>query len=304
MTPMTAQIAQETKITWLDRNMRSVFILPAILYALLLAIFPLFFSLYLVFHSWQPGSGGMKFIGGQNLEKLGSDGRFWNALEVTFTYVALAVGIEVIFGFLVALALQISFRGRNLLRTIFALPMLLTPIAVAFIWKMLFDFNRGPINFALSLLNLPQPAWLGEASTALLSLVIVDIWQWTPFIALALLAALESQDIQLYEAALVDGASTSQLMRYITLPLLMPYLIAVVLLRAVDSFKVFDTIFVLTGGGPGSATEAITYYAYVAHFRTFNMGYMSTLAWGMLLIMSIVFYLFLVLVRRGRETTA
>ena len=296
-----AHYTEDVGTSWFNRNTRFIFIVPAIFYALILAIFPLFFSLYLVFHSWQPGSGGITFVGFNNLQKLFSDARFWNSLQITFTYVVLAVGIELVFGFAVALALQVSFRGRDFFRSAFALPMLLTPIAVAFIWRMLFDFNRGPINFFLGAAGLPQPTWLGESTTAFISLVIVDIWQWTPFIALALLAALESQDVELYDAALVDGASTLDVLRYITFPLIAPYTVAVVLLRAVDSFKVFDTIFVLTGGGPGSATEVITVYAYVAHFRSFNMGYMSTLAWGLLIIMSIVFYVFLLSVQRVRR---
>jgi multiple sugar transport system permease protein len=300
-TTIEAAIQRSTPVGgtgWLDRHTRFLFILPAIFYALLLGVFPLIFSLYLVFHSWQPGSGGITFIGLNNLKNLLTDIRFWRSLQVTFLYVVLAVGVEVVFGFVVALALQVSFKTRDFFRTAFALPMLLTPIAIAFTWKMMFDFNRGPINYFLAVAGLPQPSWLGQPTTALISLIIVDIWQWTPFVALTLLAALESQDVELYDAALVDGASTLHLLRFITLPLLAPYMIAVVLLRAVDAFKVFDTIFVLTGGGPGSATEAVTLYAYVAHFRTFNMGYMSTLAWGLLIIMSIIFTIFLITVRR------
>jgi multiple sugar transport system permease protein len=132
--------------------------------------------------------------------------------------------------------------------------------------------------------------------------VIVDLWQWTPFIMLAALAALESLPVELYEAATVDGASRWEMLRSITLPLIKPYLVAIVLLRAIDAFKVFDTIYILTGGGPGTATEMLTFYAYVAGFRPFNMGFTATISWAIVIIMSIVFLLFLRAFRRIEES--
>jgi multiple sugar transport system permease protein len=179
--------------------------------------------------------------------------------------------------------------------------MLLPPIAVSFTWKMLFDFNRGPVNYFLDELGFPRVAWLAGQQSALLSLVIVDLWQWTPFIMLAALAALESLPVELYEAATVDGASRWEMLRSITLPLIKPYLVAIVLLRAIDAFKVFDTIYILTGGGPGTATEMLTFYAYVAGFRPFNMGFTATVSWAIVIVMSIVFLLFLRAFRRIEE---
>jgi multiple sugar transport system permease protein len=179
--------------------------------------------------------------------------------------------------------------------------MLLPPIAVSFTWKMLFDYNRGPVNYFLENLGLDRVAWLAGQQSALVSLVVVDLWQWTPFIVLAALAALESLPIELYEAATVDGASRWDLLWQITLPLVQPYLVAIVLLRAIDAFKVFDTIYILTGGGPGTATEMLTFYAYVAGFRPFNMGFTATISWAIVIIMSIIFFLFLRAFRRLEE---
>jgi multiple sugar transport system permease protein len=181
------------------------------------------------------------------------------------------------------------------------MPMLLPPIAISFTWKLIFDFNRGPLNYFLDSIGLEKVQWLAGRPAALISLTMVDVWQWTPFIALAALAALESLPGDLYEAGTVDGASAWQLLRDITIPLVKPYIVVVVLLRAIDAFKIFDTVFVLTGGGPGTATEMVTYYAHVAGFRAFNLGFTATVAWAMVIIMSAIFLLYLRTFRQIEE---
>jgi len=284
-----------------ERNVKYVLLLPAVVYLLLLGLFPLLFSIALVFSSWQAGNREIRFVGLANVTNLLTDDRFWGAFQQTFAYVAGAAGIELILGVLIALALQAATRGRAALRLAFALPMLLPPIAVSFTWKMLFDYNRGPLNFFLESLGLPPVAWLAGQNSALASLVITDVWQWTPFVALATLAALESLPTELYEAATVDGASAWNLLRHITLPLLQPYIVAIVLLRAIDAFKVFDTVYILTGGGPGTATEMLTFYAYVAGFRPYNLGFTSTVAWAIVVTMTVVFLLYLRAFRRVEE---
>jgi multiple sugar transport system permease protein len=267
-------------------------------YLLVLGVFPLLFSLRLVFGAWNAGQKEVTWVGLANIQRLLADERFWGSLVRTMIFVAVAAGLELLIGSGVALALQNVTRGKNWLRVAFALPMLLPPIAVSFAWKMLFDFNRGPINYGLSELGLPKVAWLAGQQSSLLSLIIVDLWQWTPFIMLAALAALESLPVELYEAATVDGASRWEMLKSITLPLIKPYLVAIVLLRAIDAFKVFDTIYILTGGGPGTATEMLTFYAYVAGFRPFNMGFTATVSWALVLLMTVVFLLFLRAFRR------
>jgi multiple sugar transport system permease protein len=285
-----------------DGNAKYVFLLPAIAYLLILGIFPLLFSLRLVFGAWNAGQRSITWVGLDNVQRLLSDTRFWDSFSKTLIYVAAAAGLELLIGFTVALALQNVTRGKNWMRVAFAFPMLLPPIAVSFTWKMLFDFNRGPINYFLDSLGLERVAWLAGQGSALASLIIVDLWQWTPFILLAALAALESLPVELYEAATVDGASRWEMLLHITLPLIQPYLVAIVLLRAIDAFKVFDTIYILTGGGPGTATELLTFYAYVAGFRPFNMGFTATISWAIVIIMSIVFLLFLRAFRRIEES--
>jgi multiple sugar transport system permease protein len=285
-----------------DGNAKYIFLLPALLYLLILGIFPLLFSLRLVFGAWNAGQKNITWVGLDNIQRLLGDGRFWDSFWKTVSYVALAAGLELLLGVAVALALQNVTRGKNWMRVAFAFPMLLPPIAVSFTWKMLFDFNKGPVNYLLDTIGLDRVAWLAGQQSALFSLVIVDLWQWTPFIVLAALAALESLPTELYEAATVDGASRWDMLRQITLPLVQPYLVAIVLLRAIDAFKVFDTIYILTGGGPGTATELMSFYAYVAGFRPFNMGFTATVSWAILIIMSIIFLLFLRAFRRIEES--
>jgi multiple sugar transport system permease protein len=270
-------------------------------YLLILGVFPLLFSLRLVFGAWNAGQKNITWVGLDNIQRLLADSRFWDSFWKTLAFVALAAGLELLLGLAVALALQNVTRGKDWMRVAFAFPMLLPPIAVSFTWKMLFDYNRGPVNYFLENLGLDRVAWLAGQQSALVSLVVVDLWQWTPFIVLAALAALESLPIELYEAATVDGASRWDLLWQITLPLVQPYLVAIVLLRAIDAFKVFDTIYILTGGGPGTATEMLTFYAYVAGFRPFNMGFTATISWAIVIIMSIIFFLFLRAFRRLEE---
>ncbi|MFN8593405.1 MAG: sugar ABC transporter permease [Thermomicrobiales bacterium] len=281
-----------------DSSAKYVFLLPTIAYLMLLGVFPLLFSLRLVFGAWNAGEKNVTWVGLANIQRLLADQRFWDSFTKTIIYVAVVAAVELALGFGVALALQNVTRGKNWMRVAFALPMLLPPIAVSYSWKMLFDTNKGPINFFLGKIGIEAIPWMAGQWTALLAIIMVDLWQWTPFIMLAALSALESLPVEMYEAATVDGASRWDMLRDITLPLVQPYLIAIVLLRAIDAFKVFDAIYVLTGGGPGTATELLSYYAYVAGFRPFNMGFTATVSWALVLAMTVVFLLFLRAFRR------
>ena len=167
---------------------------------------------------------------------------------------------------------------------------------------MMFDYTNGPINYFLHFAWVPPVEWLGNPTMGLISIILVDVWQWTPFVALFLLAALESQDIELYDAARVDGANIFELYRWIVLPLLYPFLFAMAMLRSIDTIKLFDTIYVLTGGGPGNATETITSYNYAANFRTFNMGYMSAVSLVLVIVVTIIFSFFMRGLTRIRKT--
>ncbi len=287
---------------WSERNIKYWFVMPSVVYLLLLGIFPLVFSLYLMFASWQPGTGGIQFVGLRNFRALATDDRFWHSLRLVALFVVVAVAVELVLGLFLALVMQAKIKGNQFFRVAISIPILLTPIALSYTWRLMFDFTRGPINYFLNLIRLPGVMWLGSTRVAIFSIILVDVWQWTPFVALVLLAALEAQDVELYEAAVVDGASYLDVLRYIALPLLGPFIMTVVLLRSIDALKVFDTVYVLTGGGPGTASEVVTLYAYSAHFRTFNMGYMSAMAWVLLVITTIFFIFFVRSFRRSRAT--
>ncbi|HIC90243.1 MAG TPA: sugar ABC transporter permease, partial [Anaerolineae bacterium] len=219
---------------WSERNIKYWFVMPSVVYLLALGIFPLVFSLYLIFASWQPGTGGVQFVGLRNLRALMGDDRFWHSLRLVALFVVVAVAAELLLGLILALVLQARVKGNQWFRVAISIPILLTPIALSYTWRLMFDFTRGPINFFLNLVGLPSVMWLGSPRLAIFSIILVDIWQWTPFVALVLLAALEAQNVELYEAALVDGASYLNLLRYIALPLLSPFILTVMLLRSID----------------------------------------------------------------------
>lgn len=283
----------------LERNIKFVFLVPTVAYLLLLGIFPLLFSLFMLFGRWQKGN--LSWVGLHNIDRLIHQDRFWNAFKLTIEYVAIVAAVELVLGTIIALALQSAIRGKNGFRLLFTLPMLLPPIAVSYTWRMLFEYQRGPVNFLLDALGIEKVRWLAGQHSAMAALIIVDIWQWTPFVALGVLAALESLPADLYEAAVVDGASLGSLLRDITFPLLAPYMVALIALRSIDAFKVVDTVYILTGGGPGTATELMTFHAYVRGYRNFDLGYTAASAWALVIVMTIVFFVFLRVVQRREE---
>jgi multiple sugar transport system permease protein len=289
----------------MERNAKFIFLVPTIVFLIVLGVFPLLFSLYMLFGKWQGGT--ISWVGLENIERLVRQDRFWNSVQLTVLFVILATFAELVLGPVVALSLQSAVVAKNWLRLLFTLPMLLPPIAVSFAWKMLFDYNRGPVNHVLDSIGLGRVEWVGNpseflgVSVPLLSVVLIDVWQWTPFVALGMLAALESLSPDLYEAATIDGAGVGAMLRDITFPMIAPYVVALIALRSIDAFKIVDTITVLTGGGPGTATEVLTFYGYVAGYRTFNLGFTSAVAWALVIIMTVVFMVLLRVLRRPEE---
>jgi len=274
------------------RNAKYTLIVPVVMFVLCVAIFPLIFSIYLSLSRWIPGSQGIEFVGLKNFAYMFRDKRFIHSLWLTFAYVASLIAVELTIGTLLAMLLQKDIRGKNFFRISYMLPMLLAPIAVSYTWKMLFDYNRGPLNFFLGFLGIKPVEWLTGEFSAVISLIIVDVWQWTPFMILTILAAFEALPEELFEAAVVDGGSSFEIFRKITIPLALPIIVTIVLLRTIDAFKVFDTVFVLTGGGPGTATELLNYYIYVRGFRGFNLGYGTAMSWVQLIIIIAMFMYF------------
>jgi multiple sugar transport system permease protein len=264
---------------FIDRNQRWLFPLPAVVFVFLMMLFPLGFTLWNSFSGWSLTAGRPNtFIGPQNYIALLSDARFWNAVLNTLYFTALAMTVELFLGVAIALLLDAKdYPGKRVVTSILLLPMMATPVAVAMVWLLMFEPTAGVINFALGELNLPKPLWIAGSNSVIPSLALVDIWEWTPLVTLIALAGLAGLPSDPFEAARVDGASYWQLLRRVTLPMLLPTISVAGLLRFIDAIKTFDIIYAMTGGGPGFSSETLNIYTYNQAFYYFNFGYASAL---------------------------
>jgi len=306
---------------------RLVFLLPAVLWVLAFTVFPLGYSLYLAFFkieskvevtrervpvldeqgepvllsSGQPRTRTIvhreqvdtsEFVGGFNFQRLLDDPQVATAIRVTAIFVLIAVPAELALGFLLALLFNQRLFARPALRTIMILPIFATPLAVGYLFFTIFYEEGGPLGF-LGIPFLSDPNW------ALFSVILVDVWQWTPFCFLVFLAALQGVPDELYEAARIDGASNFDMLTRVLLPLLQPTILIVLLLRLAEALKLFDVPFALTGGGPGIATQSYSFLAFRVGLRYFDLGYASAMAYVLLIVVMIIVTLFF---RRLRET--
>lgn len=272
---------------------------PAIAVLLALTAYPLIFAVKV---SLQTPSGRWTLA---NFTRLAADEFFRTALLQTLIYAAAALSIEFLLGLAVALLMDRQMRARNFFRALLLLPMMLPPVVVAVIWRLMFNSDFGVINGTLKTLGFDtsQVLWLSSPSTALPSVILVDIWQWTPFMFLILLAGLQAIPQEPYEAAMIDGSSPWQTFRHITLPLLKPAILVALLLRTMDLLRVFDHVFILTQGGPGFSTETISLYIYKTAFRFFDFGYAAAMSFVLLILVNFVSLGYIRLLGR-RETLA
>ena len=248
--------------------------MPAAVVVVGVILFPWIFTLYMSVHDWKIG-GGHSFVGLGNYAKLFTDERFLWSVWRTLYFTALAVVIPMVLGTVAALCFAKRFPLRGLARTIFILPMMATPVAVALVWTMMFHPQLGVLNWLLSQVGIPPSLWVYEASTVIPTLVIVEVWHWTPLVMLIVLGGIASLPTDPYEAAKIDGATAWQAFRHVTLPLLMPFIVVALIIRTIDALKAFDTIYVITQGGPGTASETINIFLYLQGFAYYNMGYAS-----------------------------
>lgn len=256
------------------------FLAPTILVFLVITIFPLVYSVTLSLHSWRLGSPQpWSFVGLSNFRQAFTiDPYFWTTARVTAIYISVSVVAQLVIGLGVALLLNRQFFGIGLLRTMFLLPTMMTPVVVGVTWRIMYNPDLGFINQILRFIGQDAVNWLGSASVALWAVIAVEVWQWTPFIALIILAGLRSLPVDPFEAALIDGASAWQMFVHIVLPLIKPFVMVALLVRTMDAFKAYDLVFILTEGGPGLSTEILSFYAYRTGFNFFQMGYASALA--------------------------
>lgn len=277
-----------------DWRIAFLFVLPVVVILLSTSIFPMIYSLYLSLCKWDIGMGGQRtFIGAANYLRLFSDARFFNSLKNTGRVLLFGVGAQFGIGLSLALLLNRNFRGRSLIVTLFLLPMMISPVVVGCIWKIIYHYQYGPLNYLLNIAKIPSVNWLGSGAVSPYSIVLADIWEWTPFMVITLLAGLQAIPDDLYEAARVDGANRWQVFSRVVLPLLRPVVIIAILIRVMDAFKVFDLVVLLTMGGPGQSSESVAFYNYLTGFKYFSMGYASAMSYFQLAVIVIIANIFL-----------
>jgi multiple sugar transport system permease protein len=240
-------------------------------------LFPWVFTIWMSVHEWKVGQA-TKFVGLANYLRLPNDPRFIESIGHTLVYTALSVALPMVLGTFAAVVFHQKFPLRGLLRGLVIMPMMATPVAIALIWTMMFHPQLGVLNYLLSLVGIPPQLWAFHPSTVIASLVLVETWQWTPLVMLIVLGGLAAIPTEPYESALIDGATFWQMFRYITLPLILPFLFIAAMIRMIDAVKAFDIIFAITQGGPGSASETINVYLYSVAFVYYDIGYGSAIA--------------------------
>jgi multiple sugar transport system permease protein len=274
------------------------FIVPALVVVGAVIVFPWLFTVWMSAFEWKIGSAA-HFVGLDNYTSLFTTRRFLEAVARTFYFTALAVAAPLVLGTIAALIFHRTFPWRGVLRGVFIMPMMATPVAVALIWTMMFHPQQGVLNYLLSLVGIPPSQWVYSPILVIPSLVLVEVWHWTPLVMLIVLGGLAALPTEPYESARLDGATEWQLFRYITLPLVAPFLFVAGVIRTIDALKTFDTIYVITSGGPGTASETINLYLYLQAFAFYNIGNASAVV---VIFFAIVLGLALVLLHLRQKT--
>jgi multiple sugar transport system permease protein len=266
------------------------FAVPAAVIVLAVIIFPWVFTVFISLNSWDP-SGGIAWVGLSNYLAMLTDARFGWAILRTLYFSVLTVGGPLVLGIAAAVCFHRRFAFRGLARTIFVLPMMATPVAIALVWSMMFHPQLGVLNYLLTSVGLPPSTWTYSPDTVIPTLALVETWQWTPLVMLIVLGGLASLPSDPYEAALLDGASGWQSFVHITLPLVWPFIIVAAVIRTIDALKAFDVIYVITLGGPGTASEAINIFLYQTAFAYYHLGYAGAV--------TLVFFVLIVAISLG-----
>jgi multiple sugar transport system permease protein len=261
------------------------FVAPALLLLVALNIFPLFYTIYLSATNTDLSGGEPRFVGARNYREVFTEPRYGAAIRTTAVFVGAAVAIELVLGFLLALALRDEFPGKAAILTILLIPMMLSPAVMGLFWHLIFKGDYGILNQTLGAMGLPRPDWLTNPSIKLVSVLIVDVWMWTPFMMLISLAALNSIPKHLYEAAEIDRAGRWTVLWRITLPLSAPLLVLAALLRATDALKQFDFVMVLTGPND-AATQTLSALIYQTAFNGYNVGLGA--AYGFVVLVAVI----------------
>ena len=261
------------KSGFVERNLKYLFPLPALVFVFILMIFPVCYTLFISTMDWTLTSGRpMSFVGLAGYISVFTSSRFGLAVWRTFAFTLGVVAAEAVMGVIIALILNREFKGKGVLKLLLLLPLVVTPVAIGITFSLFYDPTIGFLNYCLSLFGIPPSGWVFKASTVLPSLMLVDVWQWTPMVALIVLAGLSSLSPEPFESAKVDGANAVQTFFHVTLPMIMPTVLTGIVLRSIDALKTYDIIAAMTRGGPGYSSETLNLLAYKQSFEYFDMG--------------------------------
>jgi multiple sugar transport system permease protein len=286
-----------------EKNFARLMVAPAVGLLFLVTIAPLLFSLSVSFTNLQFGSPQpMRWSGLDNYVNLVfRDARFLSALWRTIWLVVGGVITQTVLGYLIASLLFRIRRGKTILLSAILIPSVISQVVAGWQGRMIFNASYGPLNDLLARFGIKGPAWLASQQTALATVFLTDTWQWTPFLALIILAALQSMPQDIVEAGRLDGAHGWSMFRFVTVPLILPVTGIGILLRGVDLFKTFDLVYILTQGGPGNSSETLTYFTYVQGFKFFNPSYASAMSFIQLILVTIAAKMFLSFIRRRQS---
>lgn len=280
------------------------FVTPAVLLMLVGLIYPVVDALYLSFFDWKIGTpfSTAEFVRLENYTRLFGDEDVWASVGVTFRFAFWTISLEMVFGIALALLLEKPIRGASLFRTIFVLPLMVSPVVVGLIWRYLFDARVGWINYYLShWFGIEPQIWLGDAELAFFAIVLTDIWQWTPFIFMIVIAGLQAIPAEVIEQSRIDGANIWQQIFFVKLPMISSILMVTLLMRLIDIFRALEVMYIMTGGGPGRATELLSLHIYNRAFDAQLLGYASAIAVLLMAIVSCLSVGILIFGRRAQE---
>jgi len=268
-----------------ERGILIAFIVPAVAIVVVAQFYPLLYSFYISLVDWtlsrstEPGD----FVGLANYTKMASDSVLLQAVGRTIWFGLASTAAQIVLGFILAYLTMGETLALRVARTILILPMVIAPVAVGTIWRMMLSARVGPVNQVLRNLGIPTPDWLGDPTLAMVSIVIIDVWEWTPFVFVIFAAALSSLPSEVLKAAEVDGATPWQILRMVILPMLAPVGLLVVMFRLLDALLTLDIVFTTTFGGPGFATHTLSFWIYQQGLRYFNISYAAAISWASLI---------------------
>ncbi|NOY10144.1 MAG: sugar ABC transporter permease [Spirochaetes bacterium] len=288
-------ISRNIRATTGDKVVSWVFLLPVIIILAVTAFIPLGYGVFLSFHKFQLNIPNSKpvFIGFSNYIEFMKDKLFIKSLTNNIIFATISVSMELIVGLVVAMILSEDNKMSRVMITIILIPMIIAPVVAGTLWRMMLDSTYGVVDYFLELIHIPGVRWLSDPKIALYSVILVDFWKFTPYVAILLISSVKTIPRSFMDSARVDGASPWKLFYRIVLPIISPVIIIVAMIRFIDAFKVFDLVFVMTGGGPGNATEVLPTYIYREGIKYFRIGFASSVAVVFITVMFLVSGIFI-----------